>query len=188
MNAFKNFIENYTDLPGSDWQIISKAFERREFAKNETILAEGSICRYFYFLEKGLVRFYENNDGNDVTKFFTKAPYCFTSKVSFNQQKPATENIQALTSTVVWQTTLPQTNALLHLESWSTFTRRFVHEVQTYTEELMMQIKTETAEQRYYKLLEQHPDVIHSIPLKYLSSFLGIAPQSLSRIRKKNGD
>lgn len=185
MDSFRNFLEQYVPVPYSEWQVIMQAFDRKEFARNELILSEGKICRYFYFIEKGLVRFFSATDGNDITKFFTVAPYCFTSKNSFLYQTPSKESIQALENTVIWQITLEESNALLELKSWSTFTRKFVHEVQSYTEDLMMQIKTETAEQRYLKLLEKHPEIIHRIPLKHLSSFLGIAPPSLSRIRKK---
>lgn len=185
MQAFRKFIETYTDLTEPDWQIIRKAFEQREFAKNEIILEQGAICKYFYFLEEGLIRFYINNDGEELTKFFTAAPYCFTSKDSFRLQKPAEESIQTLTDVVVWQTNLNLANELLELKSWSTFTRKFVHEVQSYTEELMLEIKTETAEERYKKLLVKHPDLLQHIQLKHLSSFLGIAPQSLSRIRRR---
>lgn len=184
MIAFRKFIEHYTPVPADEWDIIRQAFERKEFDRNEIILEAGKICRQFYFLEEGLIRFFQLVDGNDITKFFTAAPYCFTSKESFRNQKPATENIEALEKTIVWQTTFSQANELLELKSWNTFTRKFVHEVQSYTEELLMQSKTETAESRYFELLAKHPDIIRKIPLKHLSSFLGIAPQSLSRIRK----
>jgi CRP-like cAMP-binding protein len=188
MIAFRQFIERYTEVSDADWQIIQQAFERKEFAKNELILAEGSICKYFYFLEVGLVRFFVLKDGNDITRFFTAAQYCFTSKNSFRTCKPAEESIQALEKTIVWQTTLSQVNELLELKSWNSFTRKFVHEVQSYTEELLLELKTETAGQRYEKLLYKYPDLIQKIPFKHLSSFLGIAPQSLSRIRKKSGE
>jgi len=185
MLSLKKFIENYTKLPDDDWEIISKAFERKEFQKNELILEEGRVCRYFYFLEEGIVRFFVLNDGNDITKFFTIAPYCFTSKESFRNQKSALENIQAIDKTVVWQIDLKQANDLLELKSWSTFTRKFLHEVQCHIEELLMESKTETVENRYHKLVQRYPELIQKIPLKHLSTFLGIAPQSLSRIRKK---
>ena len=184
-NKFRAFLEKYSIIPDSDWLIIRNAFNRKVFSKNDIILAEGSICRYFYFLDEGLIRFFYNNDGEEITKFFTVAPYCFTSRSSFRNQKPADESIQAIERTVVWQSSFNKTNELLGLKSWEAFTRNFMHEVQTYTEELMLEIKTRTAEERYLRLLEKHPDLTHKIPLKYLSGFLGIAPQSLSRIRKK---
>jgi len=185
VDDLRQYIENYTHLTESDWQLIKQSFERREILYNEIVVAEGSVCRYFYFLEKGLVRYFINNDGDEVTKFFTVAPYCFTSKDSFREQVPATESIEALDDCVVWQITHKQANALLELKSWNEFVRKFMHEVQTHFEKQMIEIKTKTAEQRYLKLLDTYPGDIDKIPLKHLSSYLGIAPQSLSRIRKK---
>ena len=185
MNALRNFLENYTSIPESDWQIISNAFTRNEFTKNEVILEEGKICRYFYFLEKGMVRFYNLIDGEDISKFFTVAPYCFTSRDSFRPQKPALENIQALEKCIAWQITHEQSNQLLELKSWNTFTRNFVNEVQSHIERLLMDIKAKNSEERYLSIKNNYPELIDKIPLKYLSGFLGIAPQSLSRIRKK---
>ena len=108
MFEFRKFIENYTPISDEDWQIIAQCLEFKVFEKNEIILNEGEICKHLYFLESGLLRYYLNKDGNEVTKFFTIAPYCFTSQVSFNQEKPATENIQAIEKSVVWQLTLQQ--------------------------------------------------------------------------------
>lgn len=184
MDAFKKFIKMYTELSENEWQIISQVFEQKTFHKNELILKEGSICRHFYFLESGLIRFFILHNGDDTTKFFTTAPFCFTSKTSFRQITPAHENIQALETTVVYQTTLSHVTKLLELKAWNTFTRNFMHEVQTHTEELLIEAKTETAEIRYQKLLAKYPDLIKKIPLRHLATFLGIAPQSLSRIRK----
>ncbi len=172
-------------LSDDDWAQISLCFEKRMVKKDEILLQEGNICRHLYFIESGLLRYFINKDGNDITKFFTEAPYCFTSQVSFTAEKPATENIQAIEDSVIWQTTLQQANDLLELKSWNTFVRKLIQEVQYYTEEILQEIQTETAENRYIKLLENNPALLQRVPLKYLASYLGIAPQSLSRIRKK---
>ena len=185
MDTFRKFIENYTLLPIDDWEQIAQCFEKRVIEKDEILLEEGKICKHLYFLESGLLRYFINKDGNDITKFFTIAPYCFTSQVSFNNEKPATENIQAIEKSVIWQTTLQQTNELFELKSWNTFARKIIQEVQYFTEEILEDIQTETAEYRYEKILKNNPAFVQRIPLKYLASFFGIAPQSLSRIRKK---
>jgi CRP-like cAMP-binding protein len=185
LNSLKLFIENYTPLPDNDWKEISACFEKRIVEKDEILLEEGKICRYLYFVESGLLRYFIIKDGNDITKFFTEAPYCFTSQVSFTTEKPATENIQAIERSIIWQTTLKQANALLDLKSWNTFVRKLIQEVQYYTEEILQEIQTETAENRYKKMIETNPQLLQRVPLKYLASYFGIAPQSLSRIRKK---
>lgn len=185
MDKFREFIENYTTLSDSEWKEISACFQQKTLLKDELLLQEGKICRYLYFIEIGLLRYFINKDGKDITKFFTEAPYCFTSQVSFTAEKPSAENIQAIEKSVVWQTTLKQANDLLELKSWNTFVRKLIQEVQYYTEEILQEIQTETAENRYKKMIETNSELLQRVPLKYLASYLGIAPQSLSRIRKK---
>ena len=74
---------------------------------------------------------------------------------------------------------------LFKLNSWSTFIRKLVQEVQHFTEEILGEIQNRTAEERYQDLLESGHIYLQKVPLKHLASYLGIAPQSLSRIRKK---
>jgi CRP-like cAMP-binding protein len=184
-DSLRKFIEKYTSLPADQWQQISECFELRIIEKDEIILHEGQVCRYLYFVESGLLRFYINKDGNDVTKFFTEAPYFFTSQASFNAQKPATENIQAIEKCLIWQISFTQSNELYKLNSWTNFARKIIQEVQFFTEEILEELQTETAELRYQKMLKNSAALTKRILLKYLASYLGIAPQSLSRIRKK---
>ncbi|GMQ25398.1 Crp/Fnr family transcriptional regulator [Algoriphagus sp. oki45] len=153
--------------------------------KDEIILQEGKVCRHLYFLESGLLHFYINKEGNNITKFFTEAPYFFTSQASFNSQKPANENIQSIEKSIVWQISYRHTNDLYKLKSWTDFARKIIQEVQFFTEEILEELQTETAEFRYKKMLVNEPELLKRIPLKILASYLGIAPQSLSRIRKK---
>ena len=180
----RKFIEQYTRVPDDEWLIINEAFERKLFAKNEIILEEGSICRYFYFLQTGLIRCYTYYDGTDITKYFTAAPYCFTSLESFRKQIPAEESIQTLEESVIWFANDIKLEHLKILSSWNEFTTKLLQEVQQFTRSSLLEIKTKTADQRYKELLINKPEVIQRIPLKYLSGYLGVAPQSLSRIRK----
>jgi CRP-like cAMP-binding protein len=185
LDALKRFIENYTSLPTNEWEQICRCFERRIIQKDEHILQEGSICTKLYFIESGLLHFYISKNGNHITKFFTEAPYFFTSQASFNAQKPANENIQAIEYSIVWQISYAQVNDLYKLKSWTDFARKIIQEVQFLTEEILEELQTETAEFRYEKMLKNEPELLNRIPLKILATYLGIAPQSLSRIRKK---
>ncbi len=182
----KTFLQKYVELPDEDWEKIRQDFEKQVFKKDEFILEEGKICRHFYFFEKGLIRFFLNVDGEDVTKNFAIAPYCFTSKVSFRNQTPAKEGIQALDETVLWKIDRQQYNKLEELESWNLFMRKLINEIQEFVENRLLESKIYTAEKNYANLLERYPaELMQRIPLKHLASFLGVAPQSLSRIRSK---
>ncbi len=184
LEQFKDFINKYISLSENDWEEIKKEFKSQIFQKDEIILHEGNICRYFYFFEKGLIRFYCNIDGTDITKTFAVAPYCFTSKVSFRNQSPANESIQALDDTIVWRINYSQYKQLEKIHSWNVFMRKLLNEIQEFTENRLLVSKINTAEENYKALLRDYPaDLMQKIPLKHLASFLGVAPQSLSRIR-----
>jgi hypothetical protein len=74
LTELKEFIERYTRLSHNDWEMIGQGFEKKEFKKNDMILEQGSVCRHFYFLESGLIRFCCIIDGTDITRTFTIPP------------------------------------------------------------------------------------------------------------------
>ena len=86
VHPFRTFIEGYTSITDPDWAVVESHIERVTCRKNEWLLKEGEVCRYFYFLEEGILRFFVFVGGNDITTYFTVAPYCFTSKDSFLKQ------------------------------------------------------------------------------------------------------
>lgn len=185
MHPFKIYIKQYTTLPDEDWNEIERCLTYIEIDKGTLILEEGKICRHLYFLESGFLRFFNYKAGIDHCKFFTHAPYCFTSQRSFNTNTPATESIEAIEDSIVWQIKKRDAFLLLNLTSWSNFVRKLTQEVQFYTEQILEEIQQETAENRYRKMLRTGDPLLQKAPLKHLASYLGIAPQSLSRIRKK---
>ncbi len=184
MHPFKEFLQAYVSLSEEDWLEIEAKILREVVDKDVLILTEGSVCRHLYFLETGLLRFFRLKDGEEITKFFTLEPYLFTSQKSFSDRVPAAESIQAIEESIIWKMTYEDATALLKLSPWNTFIRKIVQEVQYYTEQLLIDMQSETAEDRYKSMLQHSPQLVQRIPLKYLASYLGIAPQSLSRIRK----
>jgi CRP-like cAMP-binding protein len=183
-HPFKKFIEEYVLLTDTEWIEIQKCIEPKWVRKGELILKEGTICKHLYFLEKGLLRFFTWKDGNDITKYFTEECYLFTSQKSFTKQQPSSENIETLEDSLIWQMTYDHAHALLSLPGWNTFIRKLIQEVQSYTEEILEDLQTRTAEDRYKIMLDNSSSLIQRVSLRHLASYLGIAPQSLSRIRK----
>ncbi|XLS29657.1 Crp/Fnr family transcriptional regulator [Flavobacteriaceae bacterium M23B6Z8] len=183
-SSFKNFVENYTLLSEEVWRYVSEVAEPISYRKGDLILKEGDICRHLYFIENGLLRFFVWKDGNDITKFFTIAPYFFTSQRSFTKQQPAKENIEAIEDSDLWRISYQDNEELLQLPSWSRFARKITEEVQYFTERILEDLQNETAERRYQKMAESQNELLQRVPQKYIASFLGVTPQSLSRIRK----
>ncbi|OJJ16864.1 hypothetical protein BKI52_32625 [marine bacterium AO1-C] len=183
---FKKYIESKVSLTKADWEIIQDVAEEQTFDANTMILEAGKVCRYLYYLNNGLLRYFDWIDGEEKTKFFTFPHQLFTSQQSFPNQSPSQENIQTLESSQVLAIPFNQVQLLFeHVKCWSLFIRTVILEVSLDTESLLRASQNQTAEERYKTLLNDSPEYLQRIPLKYLASFLGIAPESLSRIRKK---
>ncbi len=185
MHPFRQYIQQYTLVPEQEWQKTCSLLQYQEIPGGHLLLEEGKLCRHVYFLEDGLLRYFVWRDGKDITKFFTNAPYCFTSQRSLVQRIPAQENIESLSPSTLWSLDRDSAFELLKYPSWNTFVRLLIQEVQFFTEQILEEIQQETAEQRYRKMLLTGNALVQQVPLKHLASYLGIAPQSLSRIRKK---
>lgn len=182
--SLKAFIERYVSLKQEDWYVISSKFHLKAFKKGEHLLTNGEVCSQLSFLESGLLHFYIWRDGEPKTKFFTIAPYMFTSQRSFNTQTPASESIQAIEDSTVWQVSFSDHQNLLKLPAWNALGQKITQEVQYFTENILEEVQNETAEKRYQILLKTRPELLQRVPLKFLASYLGITQQSLSRIRK----
>ncbi len=187
MHPFRKFISEYSHLSDDEWNQVEPHLSKMNVKHGEFILREGQVCRKLYFLDKGFLKYFVLKDnGEESTKFFTIAPYCFTSQVSLNKEIPARENIQALSESMIWQLDKSMTFDLLRIPAWSEFIRKLVQEVQHFTEEIVLELQNKTAEERYLEMVGNESQIIKNASLKEIASYLGIAPQSLSRIRKKH--
>ncbi len=185
MHPFKKYILNYSPLTEQEWQDIEQCLVWKVYHKGDILLEAGQVCRKLYFLETGFLRFFIYNKGNDVSKFFTEPPYCFTSQRSFTTNIPTEDTIEVLQDSVIWEMSKTDAFDLLRIFHWSEFIRKLVQEVQFFTEQILKASQNKTAEERYIHMLEHNDPILLNAPLKNVASYLGIAPQSLSRIRKK---
>ena len=188
MHPFRRYLVNYTNLSQEEWLKVEGCLELKIYKKGQLVLEEGKICRKLYFLESGFLRFFITKEGLEVTKYFTAPPYCFTSQRSFTNAIPTNDNIEALEQSTIWEMTKEDAFMLLNIPNWNTFVRKLVQEVQFYTEQILEELQNKTAEERYIEMIEEGNILLEKVPQKHLASYLGIAPQSLSRIRKKYFD
>lgn len=157
------------------------------FRKGEIIQENNKINRQCYFVIQGLVMAsYVKDNGEEVTSWFMRVLDVVISVRSFFTQQPSREVIIALEDTIC----ISLSYELLQ-KIYGDFTEfNFVGRVLTekyyiQMEERAYSLRMDDATQRYNKLLTDHPDILQRVPLKYIASYLGITPQSLSRIRRK---
>jgi len=163
MHAFQQFITNYTSITPKDWQVIEPCLKEQFYPKGSILLKEGKICKKIYFLERGLLRYFVWKDGTDISKFFTQPPYCFTSQRSYNLNILAQESIEALEDNYIYEILKEDAERLFELSSWSTFVRKLVQEVQFFTEQILVEIQNEIAEERYQSILSNSPKLKHHL-------------------------
>lgn len=186
---FRRYIERFVSLPATDWEQIAACITTHDFPANTLIEEAGTICRHLYYLETGMLHYFYWRDGEAKTKFFTFPDQVFTAQVSFAQQIPSRENIACLQDSRVLAIPFEAVAVFSkEIAVWDDFARQVIQQVTAWTEELYLAASHETAEQRYRKLMAVRHPIVQTVPLKITASYLGISPESLSRIRKKIRD
>lgn len=173
-----------------DQETIISGFKKVTFDKNEYLLKEGRIENHYWFIESGFVRSYiVDSSGNDLTTEFYTTNNIVIDWPAFLLRTPARENIQALSVCTCWQLDYDAFQQLFH--GIQTFREHGRTRLVTGYQSLKRQrisIIADNARERYIRLLAEKPQIIQSVPLKHIATFLGITDTSLSRIRKEIAD
>lgn len=179
------FISKYVSLTEDEKNAMVSLDIFRSFKKGTTLLKEGEKSKESYFILKGCVRTYYVVDGEEkTTAFYTEmeilTPHCLISKT------PSEYYISCVEDTI-----LTVSNPDLDTEMFNKFPK-FETLCRIISEELLAkqqidfdEFKTSSPEQRYLNLLQIRPDLVQRVPQHQLASYLGIKPQSLSRLRAR---
>jgi CRP-like cAMP-binding protein len=180
-----DFISKYVSLTEEEKNAILELNLFRTVKKGTILLEEGQKSKESYFVLKGCIRAYYVLDSEEkTTAFYTEmdalTPHCVISKT------PSQYYISCIEDTI-----LLVSNTDMEVEINSKFPK-FETLCKILAEELLAKeridfdaFKTSSPEQRYLNLLEKRPDLIQRVPQHQLASFLGIKPQSLSRLRAR---
>lgn len=169
-----------------DIELCEKYFESILFPKNKVIEEAGKIPQYLYYIISGFMRlFYYDNNGDEVTIHINCPHGFFTSFSNFTNQTQSEVNTECITDCELLRITKPDFDALMQKSiTWKNYSVFVLADSMTYNENRAKDLATLTAEQRYLKLIDTHPKIIQNVPLQYIASFLGMKPESLSRIRR----
>ena len=184
--AIKIFIQNNSTFSEAIAIMIAEHFEVKNVRKNDFILSAGKICNEYMFLEEGYMRafIYDYNGCDVTTNFYFKNQPVFDAS-SFFFRNASKENIQALTDCKGWVLNYDTIDKLFHsIPEFREFGRLMLVKEFVSLKERMLSTLTQTAEERYLKLIHNNPDIFQHSSLKNIASYLGITDSSLSRIRK----
>ncbi|EHQ27669.1 Crp/Fnr family transcriptional regulator [Mucilaginibacter paludis] len=182
-----NIISQKGELTEADHNLCTACFESVLLPKNRIVEQAGYIPRYLYFVVKGFMRIFHYNDGGDeVTTHINCPPGFLTSYFHFINQTKADEYVECITECKLLRITKPNLDRLTNeSQAFKNFSIEVFQQSIAYNENRSKELATLTAERRYKKMIENYPAIIQHVPVQYIASFLGMKPESLSRIRKR---
>jgi CRP-like cAMP-binding protein len=183
---FKTFCSSIVKFNEDEWAAMEKCLAVKTLKKNQHFLTSGEVCTKMGFITHGCTRLYFLIDGAEVTKDFCFENSFTGSVASFQTRKPAQFNVVAIEDTQLVTIEFQLLEGLVaRYHCWSNFIRIVLVHFAIRKENREISFLLNTAEQRYRDLVDNNPDILQRVSLKYIASYLGITSETVSRIRKK---
>jgi CRP-like cAMP-binding protein len=186
MNNLLRYIRSLTNFSDSSWELLQPALTKREFKKKEFLLKQGQICSSLFYIDNGYCKSYYEIDGVVKNTGFFFENEITTNINSFGSGQKSEFNIKAcetLTAIVFDKDKLFQ--VAKQANEIETLGRNCIRLFATKQEEFSTLFKLYSAQERLKYLETKYPEVIQRVSLSQLASFLGVARETLSRIRKR---
>ena len=185
--SFLNLFDSYVKLTDSEIEFCKPYFELNSVPKNSIVEEENRVPKHLYFITKGFMRlFYYDTNGDEITTLIVSQNRFVTSFTNFIHETKSNENLECITNCEFYKIERSKLVELIDKsENFKKLSLAIFEESVATTQLRANDFATLTAELRYKKLVEQQPELIKNVPVQYIASYLGIKPQSLSRIRKQ---
>ena len=188
-NQIREFINFLVPINTNDWEEFSNRLYYKKFQKNDILLQAGEVENYMYFMVSGISRIFQQKNDIEYTLRFDFPISVFNSYASFISQKPSLINVQALSDLKAFRMSYADMQSLYDVsKNADRVGRRMLELLYLQREMKELQLHSKTAEDYYCELIKDNAQLTEQIPQKYLASYLGITPESLSRIKKKIND
>jgi CRP-like cAMP-binding protein len=181
-----NRIKKYIQLSNDDIAVIETLFDNRTLRKGELFLQEGKICRDLGFINKGLACYYVTSDGAEVVHNFAMENEFICNYDSLINKTVSYKNIIALEPTELLCISRNKLQQLYNtISGGERFGRLLMEGVYTDAIKHLISFYTGSPQERYGEFIRNRKELLQRVPQYYIASYIGIRPQSLSRIRKR---
>lgn len=188
MNNFSltTYLTSNVDITTQEVELLSANCKLKRLKRAEYILQQGALCHHVFFVESGLMRQYSIDEkGKEHVIQFAPENWFLSDRESLYFNKPSLYYFQAIEDSVL---IMIEEQSLLKLSkinaSFLEFNNKLLHNHIRNLQNRINQLLSSTAEQRYLDFVKMYPDLLLRVPLIMVASYLGITPESLSRIRK----
>ena len=180
-----NFLLKYADFSEKEIQDIIYKFNIKTIKKNDYLLKQGETCKDIVIVKKGSLRLFYLKEGVEVSVWFAFKESSAIEIYSFISGKQSNYFIQAIEDCEIYYLSKNDLNKFYEeIPKTQKFMKNFWEDVILNLLQRFTSLQKDSAKERYIELLNK-PDYLKKIPQKYLASFIGITPTSLSRIRRK---
>ena len=182
-----NNISQNVEISEEEFDYFKSLFLPKKLKKKQYFLQEGEVCTYTAFVEKGLMRSYTVDiKGNDHILQFAFEGWWLTDLFSFLTNEPSLFNMDALEDSELLLITKPDWDTLLtNVPSLERYFRILIQNNLIVTQRRLMGELSETAEEKYLRLIKTFPQCIQRVPQHMIASYLGITRETLSRVRSQ---
>ncbi|AFY50444.1 cAMP-binding protein [Nostoc sp. PCC 7524] len=168
-----------------DFVLLKSLLKSRKLCRGEFLFQQGEICEFVGFTLKGCLRTFVLKEAKEYTLFFHVERQTLGDYESFQKRQPTRFTVQAVEDSEViifdhkimqFFETTPQGQRFLRLVA---------EDLAFLLRDKVLSLFLDTPEERYINLLQNEPELLQRIPQYYLASYLGIEPQSLSRLKRR---
>lgn len=180
-------IKEKVSITEEEFEFTKTLFIPKKLRKRQYLLQDGDVCKYTAFVEKGMLRtFTIDEKGNQPILQFSMEGWWVSDLYSFLTDEPSPYNIDALEDCELLLITRPSWDLLLEkVPAFERFFRILIQNSLIATQRRLMGSMSETAEEKYTKLINNFPGCIERVPQHMIASYLGITRETLSRVRSQ---
>ncbi|MCK0189072.1 Crp/Fnr family transcriptional regulator [Arenibacter sp. F20364] len=187
MQNFIKYLKTKANIAESEFQLLIKKVEIRNIEKGQVLLGPGEICKHSFFVEKGLLRSYTiDNSGKEHILQFGSENWIVSDRSSTFFNEPSDLSIDAIEDTQVVLISSEFINEASEISSsFRNYNQIALQNHIRHQQKRINLLLSATAETRYMNFITLYPDLTLRVPQWMIASYLGITPESLSRVRKE---
>jgi CRP-like cAMP-binding protein len=183
----KTALARHITLTDSEFEHFSSHFTERKMRKKQYILQQGDVAKHLFFVNKGCLRSFETDDtGKEHVIQFSIENWWVSDMDSNLSQLPSQLNIECLENCELLQIDIQNLEKLyLEMPNLERFFRIITQNALVVSQRRLLSVMSKSALQRYLDFSDRYPLFMQRLPNHHIASYLGITPESLSRLRKE---
>ncbi|MCF4100545.1 Crp/Fnr family transcriptional regulator [Gillisia sp. M10.2A] len=187
LENFKNFLQTNTDITDVQFEQIGMGLKCEKVEKGKLLLKENQVCTHSFFVETGLLRAYTlDENGKEHIIQFAPEKWIISDRSSAYFDAPSQLYIDVIEDAEIIYLEKDFVSKISEISpSFRMENERLLHNHIRHLQTRINLLISASAEKRYMHFIELYPDLLLRVPLWMIASYLGITPESLSRVRKE---